>query len=141
MGKKNKLKKLKHKKKKSNSINAQNGSNHPIIDNEKTETGNNPQKKKISKEFLHKRKEIRRKIKRIHKKNKKKDGLNGMNLDYRDLYDLEDFFMNGEDLEKQPHNKFFTYIIPNTIEENKKYIPKLINESDIKKHILQQEIN
>ena len=131
MGKKNKLKKLKHKKKKSNSINAQNGSNPSIIDNENTQTGKNPQKKKISKEFLHKRKEIRRKIKRIHKKNKKKEGLNGVNLDYRDLYEFEDFFMNAEDLEKLPHDKFLTYNIPNTIEENKKYIPKLINESDI----------
>lgn len=131
MGKKNKLKKLKHKKKKSNSINAQNGSNLSITDNESAQIGNNPQKKKISKEFLHKKKEIRRKIKRIHKKNKKKAGLNGVNLDYKDLYELEDFFMNGEDLEKLPHDRFFTYNIPKTIEENKKYIPKLINESDI----------
>ena len=131
MGKKNKLKKLKHKKKKFNSINTQNGANPSIIDKENALTGNNPQKKKISKEFLHKRKEIRRKIKRIHKKNKKKAGLNGVNLDYRDLYEFEDFFMNGEDLEKLPHDRFFTYNIPNTIEENKKYIPKLINESDI----------
>jgi ribosome biogenesis GTPase A len=129
MGKKNKLKKLKHKKKKSNSLNAQNGSNPSNIDNENAQTGNNPQKKKISKEFLHKRKEIRRKIKRIHKKNKKKAELNGVNI--RDLYEFEDFFMNGDDLEKLPHDKFGTYNIPNTIEENKKYIPKLINESDI----------
>lgn len=49
MGKKNKLKKLKHKKKKFNSINTQNGANPSIIDKENAQTGNNPQKKKISK--------------------------------------------------------------------------------------------
>ena len=67
-------------------------------------------------------------MKKLRKKNKKKKKIN---LDYEELYDLEDFFMNQEDIEKLPHDTFTTFNIPKTIEENKQYISSLISESDI----------
>ena len=129
MGKKNKSKKNKHKKQ----INTEN-INNTDNNNEDTEPKNEqdpaiekPSKKKNSKEILHKKKEMRRKIKRIRKKNKKKK----KEFEYQYFQEIEDYFMNPEDLEKMPHDKFTPYAIPITISENKEYIPMLISESDI----------
>ena len=133
MGKKNKSKKNKNKKK-PNSL-SQKVENNDNIDNNIDETEeknepkppeNKPPKKKISKEILHKKKELRRKVKKLGKKNKKQKNLG---LQY--FEEIEDFFMNPEDLEKMPHDKFTPYKIPTTIEENEEYIPLLIAESDI----------
>ena len=131
MGKKNKSKKNKHKKNKSPSTNGDNNLNinDSNISNEEQEEKH--EKKKITKEFIHKKKEIRKKIKRIRKKNKKKAGGKKFGLDYQYLEEFEDIFMNPEDLEKLPHDRFTPYTIPITIEENKEYIPLLISESDI----------
>ena len=130
MGKKNKSKKNKHKK----GINSENLKNSDNINNEELEPKNEqdpanekPSKKKNSKEILHKKKEMRRKIKRIHKKNKKKK----KEFEYQYFQEIEDYFMNPEDLEKMPHDQFTPYTIPITIPENKEYIPMLISESDI----------
>ena len=130
MGKKNKSKKNKHKK----AINSENIKNSDNINNEELEPKNEqdpanekPSKKKNSKEILHKKKEMRRKIKRIHKKNKKKK----KEFEYQYFQEIEDYFMNPEDLEKMPHDQFTPYTIPITIPENKEYIPMLISESDI----------
>ena len=129
MGKKNKTKKNKHKKQ-INTENIKNTDNN----NEDTEPKNEqdpaiekPSKKKNSKEILHKKKEMRRKIKRIRKKNKKKK----KEFEYQYFQEIEDYFMNPEDLEKMPHDQFTPYTIPITIPENKEYIPMLISESDI----------
>ena len=131
MGKKNKSKKNKNKKNKSPSPNGDNNLNinDSNISNEEQEDKH--EKNKLSKEFLHKKKEIRKKIKRIRKKNKKKSGGKRFGLDYQYLEEFEDIFMNSEDLEKLPHDKFTPYTIPISIEENKEYIPLLISESDI----------
>ena len=131
MGKKNKSKKNKHKKNKSPSPNGDNNLNinDSNISNEEQEDKH--EKKKISKEFLHKKKEIRKKIKRIRKKNKKKAGRKRFGLDYQYIEEFEDIFMNPEDLEKLPHDRFTPYTIPISLEENKEYIPLLISESDI----------
>ena len=130
MGKKNKSKKNKHKK----GINSENIKNSDNINNEELEPKNEqdpanekPSKKKNSKEILHKKKEMRRKIKRIRKKNKKKK----KEFEYQYFQEIEDYFMNPEDLEKMPHDQFTPYTIPITIPENKEYIPMLISESDI----------
>jgi len=131
MGKKNKSKKLKQKKKKFHSSNGQNDSESKNYEGENEQPENNSSKKKLSKEMIHKKKEIRRKIKRIHKKNKKKAGVDNFDLDYQDLYEFEDYLMNPEEIEKLPHDRFVTYNVPTTIEENKEYIPSLISESDI----------
>lgn len=130
MGKKNKSKKNKQKKKKSLTSNGENNLNkdEPCIPNEENE--NSPPKKKLSKEMLHKRKEMRRKIKRIRKKNKKKAGGVKFNVDYHYLEEIDDLFL-PEDLDRLPRDKFVTYNIPTSIEENKEYIPLLISESDI----------
>ena len=133
MGKKNKSKKNKIKKKKSHSPNGENHLNkeEPCISNEVNELNENSSpKKKLSKEMIHKKKEMRRKIKKIRKKNKKKAGSKKFDVDYQYLEEIEDIFMQ-EDLERLPHDKFTTYNIPTSIEENKQYIPLLISESDI----------
>ena len=128
MGKKNKIKKLKFKNKENPSS---------ISGNEKIQENSNKEsvpdeeespKNEISEEIRHKKKDSRKKMKKLRKKNKKKKKIN---LDYEELYDLEDFFMNQEDIEKLPHDTFTTFNIPKTIEENKQYISSLISESDI----------
>ena len=134
MGKKNKLKKNKHKKDKSQSPNRDNNLNSNDSSISKEKQDNKHHKKKLSKDIVHKKKEIRKKIKRINKKNKKnKKNAGGkiFDLDYQYLEEFEDIFMNQEDLEKLPHDKFTPYTIPISIEENKEYIPLLISESDI----------
>jgi ribosome biogenesis GTPase A len=68
---------------------------------------------------LHKRKEFKRKLKKIEKKNK--------NLFKVEHEILDEFY----DFENLPHDKFTPYIIPNTQEENKNYLPSLITDSDI----------
>ena len=130
MGKKNKSKKNKKKAKKSHSPNGENHLNkeEPCVSNESNE--NSSPKKKISKEMRHKKKELRRKIKKIRKKNKKKAGSKKFDVDYQYLEEIEDIFMQ-EDLERLPHDKFTIYNVPTSTEENKKYIPILIEESDI----------
>ena len=132
MGKKIKSKKNKHKKKsKSSSQNGENGSN--IEDSEKQSDlqENSSPKKKLSKEMLHKKKEMKRKIKRIRKKNKKKKEKENLDLEYQYFEEFEDYFMNPEELEKMPHDKFTPYNVPTTTEENNIYIPQLILDSDI----------
>jgi len=47
------------------------------------------------------------------------------------LDDLDDIFMSQQDLERIPHDKFFTFPIPKTPKENSEYIPLLVSESDI----------
>ena len=132
MGKKFKSKKNKHKKKSKSPI--QNGENNLNIEDsekQKEQQENNSPKKKLSKEMLHKKKELKRKIKRIRKKNKKRKEKENLDLEYQYFEEFEDYFMNPEDLEKMPHDKFTPYNIPTTIEENKLYIPELISDSDI----------
>ena len=122
MGKRSKFKKLKRKKFKSNknsNINS-NKENKELINAENKSNLNMP-KKKSNKEFIHKRKTLKRKLKSIRKKNKNK---NLFNVEHEIL---EEFY----DMENLPHDKFTTYLIPNTPEENKKYLPSLISESDI----------
>ena len=129
MGKKNKSKKNKHKKQinTENINNTDNNNEESEPKNEQDPAIDKPSKKKNSKEILHKKKEMRRKIKRIRKKNKKKK----KEFEYQYFQEIEDYFMNPEDLEKMPHDKFIPYTIPITIPENKEYIPMLISESDI----------
>ena len=132
MGKKFKSKKNKHKKKsKSPTQNGENNSNIEDSEKQNDQQENNSPKKKLSKEMLHKKKEMKRKIKRIRKKNKKKRAKEDLDAEYQYFEEFEDYFMNPEDLEKMPHDKFTPYNIPTTIEENKLYIPELISDSDI----------
>ena len=124
MGKKSKFKKFKRKKWKLN-----NKSNSPRQNNNIPQNGNqniivNAPKSKIDKSLIHKKKVLKRKIKRIREKNKKK--YNNQFLD-----DLDDIFMSQQDLERMPHDKFFTFPIPKTPKENSEYIPLLVSESDI----------
>ena len=122
MGKKTKFKKLKRKKFKSNkssNIN-QNNSNKEFSNNENNSNLNTFKPKK-NKAFLHKRKSFKRKLKAIGKKNKNK------NL-FKVEHELLDEYY---DLENLPHDKFNPFIVPNTPEENKKYLPSLISDSDI----------
>jgi ethanolamine utilization protein EutP (predicted NTPase) len=132
MGKKNKSKKNKHKNKvKSPSPNGEDNMNIDESEKQNDSSENKSPKKKLSKEMLHKKKEMRRKIKKIRKKSKKKSSKENLDLEYQYLEEFEDLFMNPEDLEKMPHDKFITYAIPTTIDENKEYIPILISDSDI----------
>ena len=80
--------------------------------------------------MLHKRKEMRRKIKRIRKKNKKKAGGVKFNVDYHYLEEIDDLFL-PEDLDRLPRDKF-----------KKKYFfnPKKIKEG-IKGNISYKKIN
>ena len=124
MGKKSKFKKFKRKKWKSNKgSNLQKQNNNISLKEDEKNDINSP-KKKVDKNLIHKKKMLKRKIKRIREKNKKKK-----NQQYLDEFD--DIIMSQEELERMPHDKFFTYPIPLTPEENKEYIPLLISESDI----------
>lgn len=125
MGKKSRIKKIKKKKFKShkkikkhksnqNQPNIENNSNLNILD------------KKRKKELLHKRKEYKRKLKRIGKKNK-----NLFKVDHEIMDEIDEILWNQEEIERLPHDKFMPYLIPNTPEENKKYLPLLISDSDI----------
>ena len=126
MGKKNKSKKNKHKKGKSSLKNDENNIN---VKNSDISEKHGENKFKLSKKFLHKKKEMKRKIKRFYKQKKKNEKNKEIDLRYFDGF--EDFLMEQEDLDKLPHDKFTPYIIPTTIKENKEYIPKLISESNI----------
>lgn len=126
MGKKNKIKKLKFKNKKTPLSNSGNEKIEENSNKESVPDGEESPKNEVSEEIRHKKKESRKKIKKLHKKNKKKKKIN---LDYEELYGLEDFFQ--EDIEKLPHDTFTTFNVPTTIEENKQYISSLISESDI----------
>ena len=120
MGKKTKLKKLKRKKfkpKKKSKFNSINENKE--LSNQEKEIESKVLKKKKNKAFLHKRKEFKRKLKKIEKKNK--------NLFKVEHEILDEFY----DFENLPHDKFTPYIIPNTPEENKNYLPSLITDSDI----------
>ena len=120
MGKKSKNKKFKRKKLKSN----KNKDNSNI---EKDKINSNTEfrpKKNLA--LIHKRKEFKRKLKKIKKKNKKL-----FNVEHEYLEELEDIFMNPEDIERLPHDKFTTYSIPLSAEENKNYLPLIISDSDI----------
>ena len=120
MGKKSKNRKLKRKKLKSN----KNKDNSNI---EKDKINSNKEfrpKKNLA--LIHKRKEFKRKLKKIKKKNKKL-----FNVEHEYLEELEDIFMNPEDIERLPHDKFTTYSIPLSAEENKNYLPLIISDSDI----------
>ena len=120
MGKKSKNRKLKRKKLKSN----KNKDNSNI---EKDKINSNTEfrpKKNLA--LIHKRKEFKRKLKKIKKKNKKL-----FNVEHEYLEELEDIFMNPEDIERLPHDKFTTYSIPLSAEENKNYLPLIISDSDI----------
>ena len=120
MGKKSKNKKFKRKKLKSN----KNKDNSNI---EKDKINSNKEfrpKKNLA--LIHKRKEFKRKLKKIKKKNKKL-----FNVEHEYLEELEDIFMNPEDIERLPHDKFTTYFIPLSAEENKNYLPLIISDSDI----------
>ena len=128
MGKKSKFKKIKRKKFKSkkkkisNNINKENTN----ISTEKLNTTNLPKKK--DKALIHKRKQLKRKLRNIRKKNKNK---NLFNVEHEYLDEIEDMLMYPEEIEQLPHDKFIPYPIPNTQDENKNYLPLLISESDI----------
>ena len=107
---------------------------NPELDKNKTESNPQTKKKAKDKELIKKEKSLKKKLKKMERENKKskdkKDDKN-LDLDYNYLEDLDEIFMNQEDVDQLPHDKFFTYPIPNTQEENKDYIPLLISESDI----------
>ena len=136
MGKKFKGKKPKRKKFKSLKRITPPRPNQENPDLDKNKTESNPQTKKTAKdnELAKKEKSLKKKLKKMERENKKskdkKDDKN-LDLDYNYLEDLDEIFMNQEDVDQLPHDKFFTYPIPNTQEENKDYIPLLISESDI----------
>ena len=120
MGKKTKIKKLKRQKFKSKKKSKPKLKNlNKELPIQEKESESNTLKKKKNKAFLHKRKEFKRKLKKIEKKNK--------NLFKVEHEILDEFY----DFENLPHDKFTTYIIPNTSEENKNYLPLLISDSDI----------
>ena len=78
--------------------------------------------------MIHKRKQLKRKLRNIRKKNKNK---NLFNVEHEYLDEIEDMLMYPEEIEQLPHDKFIPYPIPNTQDENKNYLPLLISESDI----------
>ena len=132
MGKKVKNKKIKRRKfkslKKTNTpISKMDNSELEKEDEEKDKKKS--RKKKISKNLLRKEKELKRKLKKMRRKNKKNKNEED-NMDSGNEY-LDDLFMSQEDVDRLPHDRFFTYPIPVTPEENKDYIPLLISESDI----------
>jgi ribosome biogenesis GTPase A len=123
MGKKNKLKKKKKNKNKNHINSESKGTPSSIKPSEANED-----RKKLSKEFLHKKKELKRKVKRLNKKRNKMKEFKNYDLDFM----LQDYLFSSQDeLDKLPHDKFITYTEPKTPEENKEYIPLLISESDI----------
>ena len=131
MGKKSKTKKIKRKKFKSlKKVNVPN-SNEDNSESEKEKIKSNQKKKKTNKELLHKEKELKKKLKKIRKKNKKNKNKEDQEKYGFDCGYLEDILMNQDDIDRLPHDDFVTYKIPNTLEENKDYIPLLISESDI----------
>ena len=120
MGKKSKNRKLKRKKLKSNK-------NKDNSNFEKDKSNSNKEfKPKKNLALIHKRKEFKRKLKKIKKKNKKL-----FNVEHEYLEELEDIFMNPEDIERLPHDKFTIYTIPLSAEENKNYLPLIISDCDI----------
>ncbi len=126
MGKKVKTKKVKRRKFKSLK---RKDNNSEIVTKEKD--NKKSRRNKITKKLLKKEKELKKKLKKIRRKNRKnknKEDEDNMDLGYEYLDDL---FMNQDDVDRLPHDKFFTYSIPTTEEENKDYIPLLISESDI----------
>ena len=131
MGKKSKNKKVKRRKFISLKRVNPPSSNEENSESEKEKLKLNRKKKKLKKELKQKEKELKKKLKKLQKKkkkNKNKENEENLNLGYDYLDDL---FMNQEDVERLPHDKFFTYPVPYTSEENKDYIPLLISESDI----------
>jgi ribosome biogenesis GTPase A len=120
MGKKSKNRKLKRKKLKSNK-------NKDNSNFEKDKSNSNKEfrpKKNLA--LIHKRKEFKRKLKKIKKKNKKL-----FNVEHEYLDELDDIFMNQDDIERLPHDKFVTFPIPNSLVENKIYLSSIISDSDI----------
>ena len=131
MGKKSKNKKVKRRKFISLKRVNPPSSNEENSESEKEKLKLNRKKKKLKKELKQKEKELKKKLKKLQKKKKKnKNKENEENLDLGYDY-LDDLFMNQEDVERLPHDKFFTYPVPYTSEENKDYITLLISESDI----------
>ena len=123
MGKKSKKnKKFKKKKLKQN----KNNQTKENINYQKDISNSNEFKPKKDKAFLHKRKEFKRKLKKIKKKNKKL-----FNVEHEYLDELDDIFMNQDDIERLPHDKFVTFPIPNSLVENKIYLSSIISDSDI----------
>ena len=106
-------------------------SNEDNSESEKEKIKSNQKKKKTNKELLHKEKELKKKLKKIRKKNKKNKNKEDQEKYGFDCGYLEDILMNQDDIDRLPHDDFVTYKIPNTLEENKDYIPLLISESDI----------
>lgn len=134
MGKKAKNRKSKRKKFKSLKRVTPPSSNEDYSELEKEKPESKIKKKKKGKELLEKEKELKtalKKIKRKKKKNENKKDEKKIDLGYNYLDDLDEIFMNQEDVDRLPHDKFFPYSIPITPEENKDYIPLLISESDI----------
>lgn len=126
MGKKPKFKKFKKKRLKTMiKPNSNRIKNNNSQSEKKSELMVNKQNKK-NKSLLHKRKEYKRKIKKIKKKNK-----NLFKVDHELMDEIDDMLFNEEDIERLPHDKFETYPIPITPEENKEYIPLIISDSDI----------
>ena len=131
MGKKTKNRKIKRRKFKSLKRREHNSEIEIEEKEDKDKDKKKSKRNKITKNLLKKEKELKKKLKKIRRKNKKKK--NKTDEDNMDLgYEyLDDLFMNQEDVDRLPHDKFFTYPIPTTQEENKDYIPLLISESDI----------
>ena len=134
MGKKTKNKKIKRKKFKSLKRVTPPNSNEDNSEQEKEKPETKAKKRKKGKQLIKKEKELKKKLKKIQrrkKKNQNKKDEKNIDLDYNYLDDLDEIFMNQEDVERLPHDKFITYSVPTTPEENKDYIPLLISESDI----------
>ena len=134
MGKKFKYPKVKRKKFKSlrranpPSTNSENSESEK--DKEKNEK--KVKKKKKTNQLNKKEKKLKKELKKIQKENKtNKKEEKQIDLEYKYIDDLDEIFMNQEDVDRLPHDKFFTYPIPDTPEENKDYIPLLVSESDI----------
>ena len=123
MGKKSRFKKIKNKKFKPNNKSYLNNSNKVYSKSEIQAKSNLIQKNK-NKTLIDKRKGRKKKLKKISNKNI-------FNVEHEIMDEIDEILWNQEDIEGLPHDKFTQYLIPSTPEENKKYLPLLISDSDI----------
>lgn len=86
--------------------------------------------KKSQKKNISKTKQTKAKKSKSKLENDKKQILSGLDQD-----DYEDFFFDN-DIENMPHDSFETYDLPLTEKENKEYIKKLIDDSDVILYLL-----
>ena len=86
--------------------------------------------KKSQKKNISKTKQTKAKKSKSKLENDKKQILSGLDQD-----DYEEFFFDN-DIENMPHDSFETYDLPLTEKENKEYIKKLIDNSDVILYLL-----